>query len=131
MKIIIILGIVLIVIVGAAYFLIQPKYRQNIEPSQIPASSNQPVVNGTNVSQKTYNITIENFSFNPAETNIKNGDTVIWTNQDSMAHRISGEGFNSDVLSKGQSFSFAPSTTGTINYICSIHPSMKGKIIVQ
>ncbi len=87
---------------------------------------------GTNVSPGTYNvITIRNFSFNPAQLNIKKGDIVTWTNQDSAPHRISGSGFQSNSLSNGQSFSFTFSVAGTFDYICSIHPSMKGKVIVQ
>lgn len=123
-NILIILIIILVVIVGAVYFLQQPKTAQNNQP-------NQPLNNSVSTGSEALNITIQNFLFNPAELSIKKGDTVTWTNQDSMAHKISGNGFQSDALNKGQSFSFTFNTAGTFDYICSIHPSMKGKIIVQ
>lgn len=122
-KILVILVIVIIVVVGLIYFLQQPKI--------VSDNVNQPNDSGTGANLGNHSITIQNFSFNPAELTIKTGDTVVWTNQDSMAHRISGGSFQSDNLSKGQSFSFTFSTAGTFDYICSIHPSMGGKIIVQ
>ena len=76
-------------------------------------------------------ITIENFAFNPSELTIKKGEIATWTNKDSMAHQISGSGFKSEVLNKGQNFSFKFETVGTFDYNCTIHPSMKGKIIVE
>lgn len=122
-KIIIVLIVVIIAVVGLVYFLQQPKTSNNYV--------NQPLNNGTGAAAENRGITIQNFSFNPAELTVKSGDTVTWTNQDSVPHRISGGSFQSDPLSKGQSFSFTFSTVGTFDYICSIHPSMKGKIIVQ
>ena len=84
----------------------------------------------TSDATNTISITIKNFTFNPAELNIKKGDTVIWTNDDSAPHQISGSGLQSDILSKGQSFSFTFGDAGIFDYICSLHPSMKGKINV-
>lgn len=76
------------------------------------------------------NIAIKNFAFIPAEFNIKKGDTVVWTNEDSAPHQISGNGLQSEILNKGQSFSFTFGAAGIFDYICSLHPGMKGKINV-
>jgi len=65
---------------------------------------------------------------------IKEGDTVVWTNMDSMSHTIksdSGSELSSNSLSNGQTYSHTFNSVGTFNYHCSIHPSMKAKIIVQ
>lgn len=120
-NILIVIIVILVIIAGAVYFLQQPKSTQNNQ-------SNQPINNEAN---GVLNITIQNFSFNPAELSIKKGSTVTWTNQDTMPHKISGSSFQSDALNKGQSFSFTFDTAGTFDYVCSIHPYMKGKIIVQ
>lgn len=74
---------------------------------------------------------INNFAFNPAVVDAKIGDTITWTNNDSAAHDISGNGFKSPLMSNGQSFSFTFNTAGTYDYICGIHPGMKGAIIVK
>jgi plastocyanin len=76
-------------------------------------------------------VNIQNFAFAPETLTVKKGATVTWTNNDSAPHQIKSDTFNSDRLSGGQSFSFTFNDAGTFDYICSIHPSMKGKIIVE
>lgn len=76
-------------------------------------------------------VIIQNFAFSPAALTIKKGATVTWINNDSTPHQIKSATFNSDQLSKGQTFSFTLDTAGTFDYFCAIHPSMLGKIIVE
>lgn len=76
-------------------------------------------------------IVIENFSFNPGTLTVSSGTTVVWTNNDSVLHSIKSDTFNSQPLSKGQSFEFMFANKGTYDYSCGIHPSMKGRIIVE
>lgn len=76
-------------------------------------------------------ITIQNFSFNPDTLTVKTGDTVTWTNNDSVNHQIKSDTFNSVPLNTNQTFSFTFTNAGTYNYSCAIHPSMTGKIIVE
>lgn len=76
-------------------------------------------------------INIENFSFNPNTITVKRGAAITWTNNDSAPHAIKSATFNSEVLNKGQSFSFTFNQAGTFNYSCSIHPVMTGQIIVE
>ena len=76
-------------------------------------------------------VSIKDFAFNPATITITKGTKVTWVNEDSAPHTATSEGsFDSVTLSKGQSFSYIFAETGTFNYKCSIHPSMKGKVIV-
>lgn len=79
----------------------------------------------------TAKIDITNFTFNPVTLTIKRGTTVTWTNNDLMSHQVKSDLFNSDILTKGKSFSFTFNDAGTINYYCSIHASMTGQIIVE
>ncbi|MEI7452532.1 MAG: cupredoxin family copper-binding protein [Candidatus Falkowbacteria bacterium] len=76
-------------------------------------------------------VNISNFSFSPASLVIKKGTTVTWTNNDSAPHQIKSDSFSSSVLNNGGTFSFTFNDAGTFSYICSIHTSMKGEIIVQ
>ena len=82
-------------------------------------------------SAKTYTISIANFAFSPASISINAGDTITWTNHDSVPHQIAGNSFGSSPLSNGQSYSFKFNSAGTYNYHCAIHPSMTGIITVK
>lgn len=77
-------------------------------------------------------VNIVNYAFNPAVLSVPTGTTVTWTNGDSVAHTVTSDtgAFESGNLAKGQSFSYTFNTAGTYDYICSIHPSMKGKVVV-
>ncbi|MFA6383207.1 MAG: cupredoxin family copper-binding protein [Parcubacteria group bacterium] len=81
--------------------------------------------------QGTNMVNIQNFAFNLGTLTIKKGETVTWTNNDSVLHQIKSATFNSSQLSKGQTFSFTFDDAGTFDYSCAIHPSMMGKIIVE
>ena len=77
-------------------------------------------------------VTIKDFAFDPGDLTVAKGTTVTWKNDDSATHRIkSGDGsFDSKDLKNGDSFEHTFDTAGTFDYICGIHPSMKGKITV-
>ena len=79
---------------------------------------------------KTDTITIQQMQFKPSSLSAKKGDTVIWINNDLVDHNVKGEKdlFYSDTISVGESWKWA--VTGNADYLCTIHPSMKGKIMI-
>ena len=82
----------------------------------------------------TETVTISNYTFIPATLTVHPGDTVIWTNQDSIPHTatsIDGKTFDSGAIDPGDSWKFVFSKTGKFDYRCSIHPDMHGTINVQ
>lgn len=97
---------------------------QNVQSATTKPASTTAQAQGNTVS-------IESFAFNPASLPVKVGTTVIWTNNDSVAHNIKSTGFNSPMMAKGQTFEFKFDTKGTFDYVCGVHPSMTGKIIVE
>ena len=79
-------------------------------------------------------IVIDNFSFSPKTFTVPVGATVTWTNHDGVSHVVmsADDQFKkSPVLKTGQRFSNTFTTAGTYSYLCSIHPRMTGKIIVN
>ncbi len=81
---------------------------------------------------QTMQITITNYSFQPATLAIPVGTTVTWINQDSVSHTSTSDTgpWDSGTLAHGQSFSFTFNQPGTFTYRCVIHPFMKGTIDV-
>lgn len=78
-------------------------------------------------------IAIENFAFNANNVTVKKGTTITWTNKDTAGHSVISEndgGPKSQVLKKGETYSFTFDKSGTFHYICGVHPSMKGTVTV-
>lgn len=77
-------------------------------------------------------VSIEGFAFRPTMIIIPVGTTVRWTNNDSVQHTVTDSqgAFDSGVLEPGQSFERSFDVPGNYSYICTIHPSMQGTVIV-
>jgi plastocyanin len=77
-------------------------------------------------------VTIDNFTFSPAELTLKVGDTVTWTNHDDIPHTVVSAGkFRSKTMDTDGNFSFTFSAAGDYKYFCSLHPHMTGMIKVE
>ncbi|OFV80941.1 MAG: hypothetical protein A2W26_01975 [Acidobacteria bacterium RBG_16_64_8] len=78
-------------------------------------------------------VTIKGFAFDPASVTIKTGEGVTWTNEDSATHDVVADGgeFSSGDILTGDTYSFTFDKAGTYPYICGIHPSMKGTVVVE
>ena len=78
-------------------------------------------------------VTISDFKFTPDTVTVNEGDSVTWTNDGPTVHTATAEdgSFDTGTLRKGESGSATFTAAGTINYICSPHPYMKGTVIVQ
>ena len=143
-----IIVVVLIVIAAAAYYftafnknsgdsaqnLPSTNSNANANPSTETQNNSQTTATSAQTSPQQYSISIKSFAFSPAALNIKAGDTVVWTNEDSVAHTVtsdSGSELDSQYLSRGQSYSHTFSAAGTFAYHCTPHPGMKGTIVVQ
>jgi len=84
------------------------------------------------VSAQVVDVAIIDFSFNPSNITIDVGTTVRWTNQDGVAHTSTADGtWDSGSLANGETFEYTFNSSGTFNYICSIHPVMTGSVTVQ
>jgi len=78
-------------------------------------------------------VSMKNIQFSPKSVTAKVGQTVKWTNDDSVDHNVtatSGATFKSSTFGQGKSYSTKLTKAGTINYVCTIHPGMTGTLIV-
>ena len=78
-------------------------------------------------------VTIDNFTFQPAQLTVKVGTTVTWKNHDDIPHTVvaNDKSFKSRVLDTGEKFSFTPTKPGAYPYFCSVHPKMTGTLVVE
>jgi len=80
----------------------------------------------------TDTVVIHQMQFDPAAITITKGDTIVWINKDMVDHNVTEEkskAFISDTIHIGKIWKRAFTTDA--DYYCSIHPTMKGKIIVK
>ena len=78
-------------------------------------------------------IEINNFAFTPATITIPVGTKVTWTNKDEITHNVvsADKTIRSQALDTDDKFTFTFTQAGTFSYVCSIHPRMKGTVVVQ
>jgi len=64
---------------------------------------------------------------------VKARPTVTWTNDDDDSHTVASSSklFKSKALDTRDKFSFTFTTPGTYDYFCSLHPYMKGAVVVE
>jgi plastocyanin len=96
-----------------------------------PASSASSASSGSASSVGT-TVEIKNFMFMPATLTVPAGTTVTWKFDDSTDHTVNADdnSFASSPMANGQTFTHTFSSAGTVAYHCSIHPFMKGTIVV-
>jgi plastocyanin len=76
--------------------------------------------------------------YTPSKIVIKQGDSVTWVNEDAAFHSVTSgyynepsELFDSGYLDPEEVFTFVFENTGTYDYFCTLHPWMKGQVIVE
>lgn len=83
-------------------------------------------------------VSIRNYTYQPANIQVVWGTTVTWTNQDSAVHSVVLPHIidsETDIreggpLGQGQSFRYTFMARGTFQYYCTEHPNMVGIVIV-
>jgi plastocyanin/DNA-binding beta-propeller fold protein YncE len=79
----------------------------------------------------THSVSLQNLQYNPAQLTVAVGDTVTWTNNDTVTHSVTGGPLNSPDLNPGASYTFTFTSAGTVDYHCRFHPDMLGRVTVQ
>jgi len=98
-----------------------------------PATATESASSGSAPASGGSTVEIMNFMFMPGSLTVPVGTTVTWKFDDSTDHTVSADdnSFASSPMANGQTFTHTFSTAGTVAYHCSIHPFMKGTIIVK
>jgi plastocyanin len=77
-------------------------------------------------------VTIDGFAFEPGSLTVTAGTTVTWTNRDEEPHTVAASdgSFHSPGMGTGGTFTHTFAAAGTFDYVCSIHPMMRGTVVV-
>jgi plastocyanin len=98
-----------------------------------PPASTQSASSGSAPAGGGSTVEIMNFMFMPGSLTVPVGTTVTWKFDDSTDHTVTADdnSFASSPMANGQTFTHTFSSAGTVAYHCSIHPFMKGTIVVK
>jgi plastocyanin len=90
--------------------------------------SNAAALSATSVAR----VKIVDFAFKPKTITISKGTKVRWTNRGDVSHTTTSiKGlWDSGTLAPGDTFSRVFKKAGTFKYHCTIHSTMRGKIVV-
>jgi plastocyanin len=71
--------------------------------------------------------------FVPERLEVAAGDRITWTNRDIVPHTVTAPpaGMESGELARGRSWTYVARKKGEIDYICRLHPVMRGTLVVK
>jgi plastocyanin len=77
-------------------------------------------------------VAIDGTRYAPEVVTVARGERVTWINRDPFPHTVTAHGaFDSGDIAAGRSWSFTARKAGRYDYICTLHPNMKGPIVVE
>lgn len=97
-------------------------------------SSPSPAESGSGTS--SVKVGMEEIEYVPMDVTVKKGGTVTWTNSDTVTHTVTKEGgpggeFDSGNMNVDDTFEQTFDATGTVDYVCTIHPEQTGTVTVE
>ena len=91
------------------------------------------LIGSASAAPAVHTVTIDGFEFHPAAITVSKGDVVVWVNKDPVPHTATAPrtAFDSGTINAGSSFRFTATSPGRFDYVCTLHPTMKGVLIVR
>lgn len=87
------------------------------QPEPIPANAPRVVEGG--------------FVFDPDVLKVKVGQTVVFVNEDTVPHEVKIDGKVLGPQQKGDTVTWKAEKAGSYPYVCTVHPSMIGTVVVE
>jgi plastocyanin len=82
--------------------------------------------------QSTAKVGIRGFAYRPSALSVEEGTKVVFANRDSVAHTATRRGsFSTGRIRPGRSAAIRFGERGVYRYHCTIHPTMRGKVVVR
>ncbi|HLX28474.1 MAG TPA: cupredoxin family copper-binding protein [Casimicrobiaceae bacterium] len=80
-----------------------------------------------------HTVQIDGFAFKPSTLTVKQGDTIVWHNADPLPHTVTSKdaGLGSGDIPANGNYRVTVRKKGSFQYICTLHPIMKGELVVE
>ena len=78
-------------------------------------------------------VNILDLAFTPGEVTVVKGAKVTWTNSDAAAHTVAAKDktWSSDLMTTGMQFDHVFDSPGRYEYVCTLHPGMRGTLHIR
>ena len=82
---------------------------------------------------RAHTVTIEDMRYNPQTLTVRRGDRITWINDDLVPHTVTATAgkFDSHLIQPGNSWTYLARKAGEYDYKCTLHVTMKGKVLVR
>jgi plastocyanin len=79
-----------------------------------------------------HTVAIDGVKYIPPILTVKQGDRVTWVNHDPYPHTVTARGtFDSREIAADGKWTYVARKPGRYEYICTLHPNMKGTLVVE
>jgi plastocyanin len=78
-----------------------------------------------------HRVVIDGMKFTPQVVQVRKGDTIVWENRDMFVHNVTAAGIRSGDLQPGKTWRWVVPATMSFDYLCTLHPVMKGRVEVK
>jgi plastocyanin len=78
-----------------------------------------------------HHVVIDGMTFSPQVVRVKPGDTIVWENRDMFVHNVTATGMKSGDLAPGKTWRHVVRAKMSFDYLCTLHPVMKGRVEVK
>lgn len=144
-RIAMVLGVFSVLAIGLSMGHISVLAQENMtsaenQTSVTNATGSANMTGGASISIVPNAATLGNKSYSPNPGEVKVGQSVTWTNDDTQIHTAtsgmvgaedSGQLFDTGVMTPGSTKSLTIAEAGEYDYYCTLHPQMLGKIVVS
>ncbi|HWA40429.1 MAG TPA: plastocyanin/azurin family copper-binding protein [Gemmatimonadales bacterium] len=89
---------------------------------------------GCGPSPARHDVEIRELAFGPAVLQVSAGDTIVWNNHDMFPHTATADGaagWDTGLIPADSSQTAVARRPGTFTYVCRVHPTMRGQVIVH
>lgn len=98
-----------------------------------PTTTTTPATATTTPASDVFEVAVVDNGYLPKIATVPVGTTVTWVHQSIIVHTVTSDAplYDSGFLREGNSFSYTFDQSGTYEYHCTIHPTLRGTVVVE